>query len=278
MPVQIDHNDLWIDQKIPLELIDEPPIAERELMEESDLGDLALSILEQGLIKPLSVRQRGERFEVIAGHRRLLGCRMVNYSPVPCRVKQDDRVDDLAVLVAENAYVEPVNAVDEAKFFRRVLEELCQNDVDALCIKVRRKRNYVEDRLIMLTGHANVVEALQRRQISFAVARELNKVTDPARVLIWLDLSITAGTSARQIESWRREAAGQENIQIAVTDPEAVAAEIQRQYGEAPVVCFLCNSNEDPHLMDLVYMHKYCHRMLLQHTHPALATPQKDDF
>lgn len=278
MAESINHNDLYEDRKVRLELIDEPDIAERELMEEKDLGDLALSILEQGLIKPLVVRQKGPRFQVIAGHRRLLACRIVNYDPVPCRVKLDDRVDDLAVLVAENAYVEPVNAVDEARFYVRVLNELCEHDVDALCIKVKRKRAYVEDRLVMLNGHPQVVEALQRKQISFAVARELNKVTDPARLLIWLDLSITAGTSARQIESWRREAAGQENIQIAHSDPDQIAADIAAQYAAPQMSCMICQSGEDPHMMDLVYIHRYCARMMQQGTHPAIAVqPQAEN-
>lgn len=270
MPEPINHNDLYEDRKIPLALIDEPDIPERQLMEERDLGDLALSILEQGLIKPIAVRQNGERFVTLAGHRRLLACRMVNYDPVPCRLKLDDRVHDLAVLVAENAYVEPVNAVDEARFFLRVLQDLCGNDVDQLCVKLRRKRNYVEDRLIMLNGHPNVVEALQQRQITFAVARELNKVTDPARVLIWLDLSITAGSSARQIESWRREAEGQQPIQYSQLTPEQAAEEMKKLQQDQPVVCWICSSTEDPHMMDLVYMHRYCQRMMLQGSHPAL--------
>jgi len=140
-------------REIPLDLIDEPAVPERETMEEWDLAELALSIEGEGLIKPLIVKQMGERFETIAGHRRLLGCRLAKYSPVPCRVKINDQVDDLAILVAENQHVEAVNAVEEARFYRRVLVEMCKNDVDLLCLKVRRKRNYVEDRLLLLMGY-----------------------------------------------------------------------------------------------------------------------------
>lgn len=277
MPESINHNDQYDDRKIPLDLLDDPDIPERELMEETDLADLALSILEQGLIKPLAVRQRGERYTVLAGHRRLLACRMVRYDPVPCRVKIGDRVDDLAVLVAENAYVEPVNAVDEARFYDRVLKELCGNDVDMLCIKVRRKRNYVEDRLIMLRGYPQVVDALQQKQISFAVARELNKVADPARMLVWLDVSITAGSSARQVETWRREAEGQAPIQIAETDPDQLAAEMEALYGNQQITCVCCDSAEDAHLMVVVHMHKYCQRMLERLIKPAMPLNQQVD-
>src|SRR5947209_3370813 len=139
--------------EIALDLLDEPAIPERETMEEADLADLAMSIAEIGLIKPLIVKAVGDRFEVTAGHRRLLACRIANYSPVPCRVQSGAEVDPLAVLVAENAHVERVNAVEEARFYARLLEEKCENDVDLLCVKVRRRRSYVEDRLLILRGY-----------------------------------------------------------------------------------------------------------------------------
>lgn len=264
--------------EIPIELIDEPQLAERETMEETDLADLALSIANQGLIKPLIVKQVGNRFETIAGHRRLLGCRLANYSPVPCRIKVGEAVDPLAVLVAENAYVEPVNPVEEARFYKRVLEEMCSNDTDVLCLKVRRKRAYVEDRLLMLRGYPQVIDALQRKQISFAAARELNKLADPNRMLIFLDQAVVAGASARQIETWRKDAEGQAPIELLPADQLAV------QNGEGvpdagnEMECFLCHSAEDPHMLQMVWLHRYCRRMLERGTHPAMVTPVKDEF
>ena len=269
-------NAQYESREIAIELIDDPTMPEREFMEDVELAELALSISDQGLIKPLVVKQVGKRFEVIAGHRRLLGCRMVNYSPVPCRVKVGDKVDSLAVLVAENAYVEPVNAVDEARFYQRVLEELCGNDVDVLCLKVRRKRGYVEDRLLMLRGYPQVVKALQEKQISFAVGRELNKVVDPNRMLIFLDQAIVGGASARQVESWRREAENQAPIELPTAEQLDAAQGAPLDNAGTPMRCFLCESSEDLHMLQMVYLHVYCIRMMIRGTHPALATPQQD--
>jgi ParB family chromosome partitioning protein len=249
--------------EIPLELIDEPAVPERETMEAADLADLAVSIRDQGLIKPLVVKPSGTRWETVAGHRRLLACRMVDYSPVPCRIKANGSVDSLAILVAENAHVEPVNPIEEARFFQRVLEEACDNDVDALCIKLRRKRGYVEDRLIMLRGHPKVIEALQARRISMAVARELNKIPDEARLILLLDVSINQGATARQVETWRREAAQLGPIGAA---PDTSAEDNAKAIALIPQFnpeCLFCQSSLHHHMMELVYLHKPCKDIVL---------------
>jgi ParB family transcriptional regulator, chromosome partitioning protein len=255
-------NAQYENREIPLELIDEPAVPERETMEEWDLAELALSIAGEGLIKPLIVKQVGERFETIAGHRRLLGCRLAKYSPVPCRVKINDQVDDLAILVAENQHVEAVNTVEEARFYRRVLVEMCENDVDLLCLKVRRKRNYVEDRLVLLMGYPNVIDALQAKKISFAVARELNKVKDPNRLLIMLDVSITQGASARQVEQWRREADNEAAIQVASPNPDDQATNPSAIAPGFSMKCLFCEDGDDPHLMVMEYLHKPCKKIV----------------
>ena len=81
--------------------MDEPATPERQTMEADDLGALALNIKAIGLIKPLVVIPRGERYETVAGHRRLLAMRIVHYTPVPCRVVVKGQVDALSILVAE---------------------------------------------------------------------------------------------------------------------------------------------------------------------------------
>ena len=187
MPSATKLNAQYEQRDIPLLLIDEPKTPERETMEPEYLADLASDIKECGLIKPLIVKPAQKRFEVVAGHRRLLACRIIKYSPVPCRVSVNGVVDPDSRLVSENAHTEAVNAVEEARFYERLLNAQCKHDVDLLCLKVRRRREFVEDRLLLLRGSPNVLTALHRKEISIAVARELNKVSDPNRLLLLLD-------------------------------------------------------------------------------------------
>lgn len=257
-----DLNAQYRSEEIPLDLLDEPTLPERETMEETDLADLALNIAEIGLIKPLIVKAVGDRYEVTAGHRRLLACRLANYSPVPCRVQAGGDVDPLAVLIAENAHVESVNPVEEARFYARLLVERCGNDVDLLVIKVRRRREYVEDRLLLLRGYPEVIEALHAKRISLAVARELNKVRDPNRLLLLLDVSIQQGATGRQVAQWRKETDGLAPLLAADSDPADQATNPNAIAPTFKPECLFCEDTEDPHLMEMFYLHKPCKKIV----------------
>ena len=247
---------------IELDLIDEPPLAMRETMDENELGELALSIREVGLVNPITVRPIGDRFTVIAGHRRRIACGLVNYSPVACYVRQDSEIDHLAVMVAENSHREEVNPIEEARFYQRVLTELCSNDVDLLCLKVRRRRGYVEDRLLLLLGYDTVIQALHERKISIAVARALNKCKQPIRLRLLLDTAISQGATARQVTEWVREGAEQPDVQTAAAE----GGHHDMNPAGAPyqpfMTCMFCEDSEDTHLMEIVYMHKPCGKIV----------------
>jgi ParB family chromosome partitioning protein len=255
-------NGQYESREIPLELIDPPANAERETMEETDLAALAESIRDVGLIKPIVLKPVGTRYEVIAGHRRFIACGLVNYSPVPCRVKVRGDVDPLALLVAENAHTEAVNPVEEARFYERVLVELCDNDVDLLVLKIRRRRDYLEDRLNLLRGDPMVIDALANKRISLAVARELNRVHDPQRLLVFLDVATTQGATARQVAEWRRDADLQgvlppppETDMGATGDPNQAAHSHSMQ-------CVFCGGTDFPSQMRMLWVHNVCEVIL----------------
>jgi ParB family chromosome partitioning protein len=247
---------------IPLHLIDEPANPERETMEELDLGELAISIQDVGLIQPLTVKSVGTRYEVTAGHRRLLACRIAPLSPVPCIIKGVGDIDPLAILVAENAFREDVNPIEEARFYQRALVDLCGNDVDVLCSKVRRNRNFVEDRLLLLRADQRVVDALQEKKISLAVARELNKTKLRNVTMLLLDTAIRQGATARQVREWVREYDGQEDLKVIPIDQNFDAGNgVAASTFSAPP-CYFCGDNEDSHLMVMVLMHKPCKKIV----------------
>ena len=259
-----DLNAQYVDRDIPLDFIDEPDNPERETMEEIELAELAMSIMENGLIKKLIVEPRGDRFTVVAGHRRLLACRLALYTPVPCRVVVNGKVDADAIKVHENAHTEPVNPIEEARFYLRLLEQKCNGDFDALCSMVRRKTDFVDGRLSLLNGHPRVVDALHHKKISIAVSHEINKAKDEGTLLILLDTATRQGATARQVEAWRRDIEANGGVQFdpanVVASPAAIAASANGYVQQ----CFFCEDSEDQHLMEQVWMHKPCRRMVLR--------------
>src|SRR5881409_56640 len=123
----------------------------RETMTEAGLEDLVDSIRELGILQALLVRPVGDgAYAVVAGHRRLMAARIVGLTRLPCIV-HDDADTAVAARVHENVVREDVKPAEEAGYLGELYERLGQ-DVDRVCATVKRSRDYVERRLLLLRG------------------------------------------------------------------------------------------------------------------------------
>src|SRR5579872_3617259 len=134
-------------RKLPIALIDPPAKAVRRSFDDEAMADLMQSITDVGLIEPIVVKETAGRFEVLAGHRRLVACQQLGHVEIACVVREDGAAAGEAVKVHENAVREAVNAAEEAQHFQELLVDHCDNDTDKLCALVRKSRAYVEGRL-----------------------------------------------------------------------------------------------------------------------------------
>lgn len=234
----------------------------RDTMDELALQELCESITKIGVVEPLVVERAGDRFRVVAGHRRLIACQAAKFTPVPCVVRDAGAVDPAAVTIAENYYREDVNPVEEAAFLDKLLEERCGGDVDVLAALIRHRREYVEDRILLIRGDAEVLAALREHKITLAVARELNKVKDPGYRALYTDAAVRGGATASVVRTWR--ASGSE-LQAIAPDAGAAAPGESATQTTAPageLRCMFCEETEDPHLMELKWIHRHCNKIL----------------
>ena len=92
-------------REIPIELIDQPKSPLRGRIDAAGLEELADSIRAKGVLQPLLVKQVGDRFEVVAGHRRFLASTAAGLSCVPCVVLAAQEADaELATMLHENLF------------------------------------------------------------------------------------------------------------------------------------------------------------------------------
>ena len=77
-----------IGRLVPIEHIDPNPNQPRQVM--GDLSELMASIAEKGIIEPLVVRQRGERFQIVAGERRYQAAVQVGLRELPVVIRDVD--------------------------------------------------------------------------------------------------------------------------------------------------------------------------------------------
>lgn len=109
-----------------------------------DVNDLAASIKTNGLLTPLSVVPNGERYRVIAGHRRLAACKQAGIRAVPCFVLQLDPLQQLEAMVTENCQREQLTVLEEADAIQGMLD--LGATTASVAHRLGRSADYVRDR------------------------------------------------------------------------------------------------------------------------------------
>ena len=109
-----------------------------------DVTDLANSIKANGLLSPLSVVPNGERFRVIAGHRRLAACKQAGTGAVPCFVLDLDPLQQLEAMVTENCQREQLTVLEESDAIQGMLD--LGATTASVAHQLGRSSDYVRDR------------------------------------------------------------------------------------------------------------------------------------
>ncbi len=191
-------------QEIPIDNIVEPVAQVRSVMESEKLSELVNSIRQVGLIEPLIVKTVGEKFEVIAGHRRLLACRAAELARVPCIIQETNQEREDEIKLHENFYRENVNPADEAEFYAYLIQQK-KNSIEDVAKKVGKSGTYIRSRLDLLSGDEIILEAVRDGQINASVAKELNAITDREIRLNYLHYAIDSGAKLRTVQEWRKQ-------------------------------------------------------------------------
>jgi ParB family transcriptional regulator, chromosome partitioning protein len=109
--------------QVPVDDIDPNPQQPRENFDDAALRELARSISQLGVLQPLMVRRIGERYELIAGERRLRAAKSVGLDSVPVVVVDTDSRGSLERALVENLHRSDLNPIEEAAAYRGLIEE-----------------------------------------------------------------------------------------------------------------------------------------------------------
>ena len=155
---------------IPLHLIDSNRFQPRLHFDENALRELALSIQENGLIQPISVRRNGDRFEIIAGERRYRAMSLIQSPTIPSFVLDvnDSQMAEMALV--ENIQREDLSAIEEAKAFKAMIEShaLTQEKIAA---KMGKSQSSIANKIRLLQLPSNIQEAVSNHVITERHAR-----------------------------------------------------------------------------------------------------------
>lgn len=245
-------------REIPVGLIDDPEIAMRDTFDDEAFRELVQSIAVNGIQVPLIVEQRGDRYRISAGHRRITAARVLEAVTVPCDVRQPGELDAEAIKILENDDREEVNAGDAALYLQRLFLEKCNSDVDQVCALTKRTRRYVEDRLLLLEGDAEILEALKARRIAFGVAKELNQIKDLGYRRLGLDNALKYGMTIALARETRKNANFALDQGAKQTDTSAGGAAVAAAEQPSAYVCYICQRSDHAERMRYVMVHEHC--------------------
>lgn len=113
---------------IPLDSIDPNPAQPRQIFEQKALEELALSIKENGLISPVLVRKVNDRFQLIAGERRLMAFKILGETCIPALLEEADDRRSAALAIIENMQRQDLTFYEEAQAITMLIktQELTQ--------------------------------------------------------------------------------------------------------------------------------------------------------
>ncbi len=240
---------------IPLHEIDAPPLPMRARMNEAKLTELMNSIVNIGQQLPAQVKLVDGRYQIVSGHRRFVALERLSRDKMMCLVYGPDEKLDVDAMVSENEDREEVNAAEQALFYAQLIDQR-QLDEASLCALVKRTPDYIADRFRLLRNDELVFQAVLNDEITFSVARELNRCTDEGQRRTLLDQAIRSGTSARVVRTWVDQWRAWQSPQAATpAQPTTETAE-----GPLPAYkhcCAACGGDRDPYNLITVEVHKW---------------------
>jgi ParB family transcriptional regulator, chromosome partitioning protein len=185
--------------RLDIHLIDPNPLQPRTVFQEERLAELAQSIRENGIIQPLVVRKAGERYQLIAGERRLRAARLAHLEIVPVVVEQiaDERL--MEVTLIENIQREDLNPIEVAHAFERLTREFHLSH-EQVAQRTGKERSTVTNMLRLLRLPAEVQMLLAEQRLTMGHARALLGLPSAEQQVHQAQRAATEGLSVRQVE------------------------------------------------------------------------------
>lgn len=210
-------------QEIMSDLIDLPEAQMRRNIDRDELHVLAENIKANGLISPLTVRPicrdkktgaksvhqnakcdvpaHEQRFELVAGQRRLLALRIAGIIRIPCIVRTLDDITASNIMAAENLERRDVDLVDESNFIQRVMTEGC-NTIEQMAGRLKRSEKYVADRLAVAAMPDYMQAYLKTNELKLGAALLLMQIEPDDKRRLWVGLAVQNNETVRGVEYW----------------------------------------------------------------------------
>ncbi len=149
----------------------------RKSFNQERIGELAESIRKNGLIQPVVVTRKGEKYEIIVGERRLRAAKIAGLREIPAYVKDYSENKALEIALIENIQREDLNPIEEATAYKMILdrERITQEE---LSDRIGKSRSYIANMIRLLDLPDRVQGHVSRGTISVGQAKAVLSLPD----------------------------------------------------------------------------------------------------
>ena len=180
------------------------PNQPRKVFKDKDLAELSESIKQNGVIQPIIVVQSEDGFELVAGERRWRACKKAGITLIPAIVKRATEKDKMVMAIIENVQRSDLNCVETALAYYQLMNDfnLTQEEVAK---KLGKERSSVANHLRILKLPRDVVELLQREELSFGHAKVLASGQDREHIIRIAKKAAEEKMSVRELEKLMKQ-------------------------------------------------------------------------
>lgn len=194
-------------QRLGVGQIDSNPSQPRQDFNPSEMQSLAESIAAHGLLQPVVVRRVEDRYQLIAGERRLRAAREAGWADVPASVIEADERQMAELAIVENLQRKDLNPLEKAAAFQRYLEVYACTQ-EELAARLRLDRSTVANLIRLLELPQPVQETIRQGKITQGHARALLPLGEEHEQIEFSRRIQQEGLSVRQTEALVQETIG----------------------------------------------------------------------
>ncbi len=186
-----------IGRLVPIDQIDPNPDQPRQIM--GDLSELMASIAEKGIIEPLIVRQRGGRYQIVAGERRYQAAVQVGLRDLPVVIREVDDREIIEVALVENLQRKDLSPFEEAEALQGLAEK-CGYTHEDLAKRLGKSRTSITESLALAEMPEDVRNLCRLADISSkSLLLQIVRQQTPQKMIALIEtLTREGGTATRE--------------------------------------------------------------------------------
>lgn len=186
---------------IDLSIIDRPAESSRIDIDEVAVEELARNIRARGLMHPITLNKKGERFEIIAGDRRFLAHKHLGLTNIMAKIIEVDQKEVLLLRGTENLHRANLSPLEEGRIYKGLIENVGMK-VEEIAEETGRSAGVIKRKLDVVKMPESFQRALHKRLISLTVAEELWNCPNEAHREYLLEMASEHGVTKAVARMW----------------------------------------------------------------------------